>query len=889
MRPSSQRWIEVLCLLLLLTGWFLCDGVGAESAQSFPAASEWPCFRRNASLDAHSPARGNITHPGIAWRQFIGKLETTLVIESAPTNSSVILPVEEVASRADGPSLADFLPPVLPEEDNNDSPNIVYADVLPEEPGKEKIEFESGFAKPTVNGQWQECVGRCFAGRNGQWVQKWQTAPIPYLFQALPLAGDFDGDGQFEIAVLPFYELLLLDGRTGRLKDRCRFTDTRSYGFFGVYDLDSDGHSEFLIQADFSKHVDVLGFRNGKLTLLWQKLIEPDISNPQKILRVGPNPVADVDGDGRLEVLIKTFNEAGDHRWHLGVYESMTGRLKIDFPDECLAAALDLDGAGVTELLTYRTIAAGTPEFGTICVRALTDGKWTTVWEQPDSAWAMWEPPLASNVKSTATFGRRTIIARQHGRDIRAVIRRRSMAEAESMEISAARWAQQAFTTETSVTGKGVEALGLGKDGRLLVRCLHAPERPAKLSIKNGRAVEHSTQRFGGTPGSVAVTWPTQAKVPSMIAQGLGEELVIFTPPQSAKRSVDSHRIPGRGQSTSWPENRGPVVADLKGDGHRQILTATAAPSGCARMVAWDLGGGEIWHHDYPQIPGSLPVWNTGGIILWQTGHFTERRALDVLVTIRRSMMHSEETSLLSGVDGRELWHRARQISQRGVGGTPFAIADYDRDGLDDIASFHPSIFYLLKGTTGGDLLAQEASWPAVPAKPVYWGQPIAGDFLNNGQMAVFFAGRSMTGLVRTDGSLIWWDALDKSPLDWPVFGDFTGEGRHQMIGWGYEDGLRCYDTATGRLNWRMALPGAGVPAGCASADLDNDGRDEAVFVVGKTLFCIGAVRDGKAGQLRWNLDLPAAGGPPTLAALAQDWRLSVLVMAADGCVYCIR
>jgi hypothetical protein len=52
--------------------------------------------------------------------------------------------------------------------------------------------------------------------------------------------------------------------------------------------------------------------------------------------------------------------------------------------------------------------------------------------------------------------------------------------------------------------------------------------------------------------------------------------------------------------------------------------------------------------------------------------------------------MHSEETFLLSGQDGEELWHRTRQLTRhsRAVGGTPFAIGDYDGDGLDDIVSF---------------------------------------------------------------------------------------------------------------------------------------------------------------------------------------------------------
>ena len=163
----------------------------------------------------------------------------------------------------------------------------------------------------------------------------------------------------------------------------------------------------------------------------------------------------------------------------------------------------------------------------------------------------------------------------------------------------------------------------------------------------------------------------------------------------------------------------------------------------------------------FPAIPGTPPVWNTGGIILWQAGHFTDRRRQDVLVTIRRSMMHSEETLLLSGRDGRELCGAIAEISQRGVGGTPFAIADFDGEGLDDAASLHPSILYVLKGTTGRDLSPRTRRGPKCRQAGL-WGPPVAGHFFNDTRPAIF-GGRSMTGVVRADGSLAWWDALDRS------------------------------------------------------------------------------------------------------------------------------
>ncbi|MBI2925318.1 MAG: VCBS repeat-containing protein, partial [Verrucomicrobia bacterium] len=486
-------------------------------------------------LDARSPLRGRITEPRIVWRQFVGQWESLVVIEPGARDSQLTLRDEEQIAEgaAQRYPLTAFIPAPKHEDDDNSSPNVTFADVLPNEPGKEKLEFESGFSKPTINGQWQKCVGRCFAKRNGQWVHVWETQPIDYLFQALPLAGDFDGDGQPAIAILPFYELLLLDARTGRIKDRCRFTDTRSYGHFGVYDFDGDGRSEFLIQADFSKHVDVLGFRDGKLRVLWQRLIEPDISNPQKILRVGPVPVADVDGDRRAEVLACVFNDSGDQRWHLTVHDALTGRAMADFADEHLAAPLDVDGDGVSELLTVRTEGGGVREFGIVRVRSLKHGRAETLWEHADSAWATWEPPVPPNVKSTATFGRRTVLWQQAGKVACAVLKQRGPSEATILSV--ARWEDSRFKEAVRITGEDLEPIGFDNAGRLLVRSRHLPGRPSKLSARRAESTLLRTARLGCSPGPVVVAWPDRAAEPTIIAQGCGEELVAFTPPRSSR------------------------------------------------------------------------------------------------------------------------------------------------------------------------------------------------------------------------------------------------------------------------------------------------------------------------------------------------------------------
>jgi len=294
------------------------------------------------------------------------------------------------------------------------------------------------------------------------------------------------------------------------------------------------------------------------------------------------------------------------------------------------------------------------------------------------------------------------------------------------------------------------------------------------------------------------------------------------------------------------------------------------------------LDGNELWHHDVPSVPGGPAHFNTGGIILWQAGHFTDRRKLDVLLTIRRSMMHTEVTMLLSGEDGREIWLRERQIENRGVGGTPFAIADCDGDGLDDAVLLHPNIYYILKGNTGENLLAR-----VVP----YWGLPVAGDFRNDGTKTIFFGTcrSAMTAVLDTKGETLWSDAVDSSPRTMPAFGDFTGSGRMEAVGLGYLDGIRCYDAASGKVLWRMPMPDGNVTDTPASGDIDSDGRDEALFVIGKTLYCLGTDKEGKQGVVKWKLDLPVTVGPPVIADVDGSGLASIVLIGSDGNVYCVK
>lgn len=890
-------------LLLISLSAIFATSVGetaSQPAHKFPKPEEWPSLRRTGTLEAHSPLKGKITNPEIAWKQFVGALETHVVVEPGSSNSTVELPedaTDSTAIAAQDVDVETFLPKLSAEDENRvDQTTVTYADVLPEYPGMEKFEFESAFAKTMKNGEWPPAVGRCFGKKDGAWVQIWESDPIPELFCPLPIVGDFDGDGSQEVAVLPFYALKLLDARTGKVKDYCKFNDNRSYGFFGVYDFDRDGKSEFLIQADFSKHVDVLGFGDdGKLKLLWSHSIEQNIAHAQKILRVAPDPTVDIEGDGQTEVIITLFNDTGDGKWHLNFIDALSGKKKYDFPDEMFSAALDLDGDGVSEILSTVTHDGGTA--AGVRIRSFRGDVPRILWEKDQTKWETWEPNLPQHVKSMATLGQRTVLSQT--REGRTYVVLREEVSSSDAELSVVEWTGSSCEPLISVTGSHMQGLALDSQGRLLIRSRHEFGHPASLAITNGSPVFQRTKRSGIEPGPAIVAWPIGADVPTILVQGATPEQVAFHPPTKPDASVPLKHIPGRGQGPSYPVTLGPVVADLAGDGQRQLLVAEANESGAARMTAKNLDGEEIWHHDFPLIAGSPPPANTGGIILWQTGKFRDKTKEDVLVTTQRSKMHSEETYLLSGKDGSLIWRREYQIKERAIGGNSFAIADYDGDGFDDIASLWPSILYILKGSTGEDILAIDAYWTEVYEKSVYFGQAVAGDFLNDGKVSFFFSGRLMTGVITTAGKLKWFDALDKSAPHLPALGDFDGDGRMEMIGVGFEDGVRCYDTASGEIKWRMADPsgridGFGVHSlnpvsGTATADINSDGRDEALMSMGDTLYCLASSEKGDSGEIRWHVKLPAQIGPPTIVQLEKDAPASVLVIGRDGYVYCIR
>src|SRR5438105_14535649 len=98
--PSLKCFIHVAaisCVLLIAT----MTHDEQSAAGMFPSDGEWSCYRRTGTLDAHSPLKGRISTPAIAWKQYIGHIETLLIVEPGTVDRTLRIPLDTLGSGSD--------------------------------------------------------------------------------------------------------------------------------------------------------------------------------------------------------------------------------------------------------------------------------------------------------------------------------------------------------------------------------------------------------------------------------------------------------------------------------------------------------------------------------------------------------------------------------------------------------------------------------------------------------------------------------------------------------------------------------------------------------------------------------------------------------------------
>lgn len=888
---------------------------------------EWWQFRGNRTLTGHTTLRGTISKPAVHWRHFCGARETYLALavkgSGAQGKQTFELPtadldVEQWQQMAvewnvegpwydlDGNGTAQSVTPELHHKLDR---------LFPNDSAWYKLQFESIFSTPsaTVATDSQPVYGRLFRRSDGDWQQVWQSAPIPVLFHANAIVGDFDADGELETAIVPWYDLHILELATGRGKHVARFKPDeaqsgRAYGWLGAFDLDQCGRSEFIILADFENHIEVMGWQEGQLTRLWYRLVERGITRKETVLHPGTNPVQDIDGDGKLEIIISIFNENGDNLWHVIAFDGMSGEVVLDLPNHYLSGMADIDGDGVTELFCTAVTGSVIPSSASLSLLRWRNRQLTTLWQGADCAFQLYtQADFPLNVNGGLATGRKTILTGRAGAAGQLIFCTRRRVDLDTGLVELRFWqveADASVSQVAAVTGPYLQALTMRPavgDGSILLHTQIPGDEAASLSYTDGSIKPILSRRMTMPLTSVVAGKLAPGEPPTILAQGACDTLDAFRPNQNASVWRKPGRIPAPKRDPVM--DGGFVLADLLGDGSLATLAATESADGYARVIAYSADGRALWHRDFERFPGPLPPWNIGGLTYYFAGRFTDPQRCDVLVSLRRNTMHSDESYLLDGRTGEIIWHRTKGPDEWGCGGGWVAIYDFDHDGLDDIVTFYPHVLFGMRGPTGELFMGKMVN--KIFDCPSFYANPVAADVLHEGDLQFFFAGSAyVLGLIDKEMNSRWRsDPSSGTPAVTQCLGDMDGDGQLELIGPGYLQTLdgtaqefRAYDAATGTLKWSLPLPGSGFignnlgfpdsPVTPAAADLDGDGRDECIFAVVNTLYAIGSTADGTAGEVRWTMELPGRLGTPSIVDANGDGSLHVLVACGDGYIY---
>jgi hypothetical protein len=771
----------------LVTVFLGCGWLAASAA-----AQDWPRYGHDGALTGRCPIRGAITAPHVAWTYSVAGRELCLELEAAPGEHRAALG----AGAACEPGSPRFVPggPLQLDIDGRgtlrpavESYHERWAKILPGLPGYQRVAWSHTWTDQAV------CRLQLFAYDRGfdQPRRVWQSAPPEaVVFNPLNVVYDIDGDGRPEVCVAAHYRVMIFEGATGRKETELRYHGSRPYGWFGLADVDGDGQMELVTIGDFQSHVDVLKYDRARpekerLRVLWRRDIEQNIAERQKWPQVGPCPLADVNGDGRPELVLNLFNDTGDGQWHTVVWDAASGQTLWDLPRRFVQGSADVDGDGAAELFLTATNGELVPECGTIELVGFRGRKPAVRRSYENAAWCRAElPRLGPTWSTTASQGMQDVLLRGKARPV-FFVKRREGGQSRRVSLCAIRCgADRQIETLWKLenlpdASEAVVLADNAPDAAALVRVPLAANETVALAGHNVRPRIVGNRPLGGEVSMPVVAGIRAGAGKCVVVEGpAGQVFAIAPPGKRGERPRLVWQRPGRGMRDG-SRAVGLLAADLDGDGACEVVAADQAREGHARLVAYRGDGTTLWEKAFPQTNGASPAWNGGALTFWWPGHFRRADALDLFVNTRRGMMHSDVGQLLDGRTGATLWTRDKaELPGKfrwGYAGIPLAAAALDADRLDELVCLYPVCYWIAEGRTGrivaGKDLAARRDLPAWAA----YGEPMVYDFMGDGRPQVLLDSPYLLALLDGSGRPLW---HGPGRIDFPVRPDEGNVGQ---------------------------------------------------------------------------------------------------------------
>ena len=357
-----------------------------------------------------------------------------------------------------------------------------------------------------------------------------------------------------------------------------------------------------------------------------------------------------------------------------------------------------------------------------------------------------------------------------------------------------------------------------------------------------------------------------------------GLELIAYRNSAATLLSLDAGTLK---ELTVHSSSCVPAIADLDGDGLKEIITLEVGPDQLPQLIAHKAGQDEsfLWSVEIPATERSgLPQPRQAYI---RTGYFTGESTLDLYVWVGTPVVRS---MVIRGKDGSVVWEKGEMEAERYYGPSVnhASVWDYDGDGTEDLIFTNPDYYCVASGKDGELLLG-----PLHP--PKIFNQPSQGLYTlptllkqqEGAPLVCLSSGHYFQGVMEIDTTAKWY----KLPV--------TGENRCAMEGFlPHTDGswrmgvprqngtLGCVSVADGTVLWDYDLGGAGSDV--ISLDVDGNGSNE--FVVGTSHGELIAIRNGKnKPKLLWKKSLGGSVNKPIAADLNGDRTSELVVVTGDG------
>ncbi len=664
--------------------------------------------------------------------------------------------------------------------------------------------------------------------------QRWRYDFDHYTcFQSI-LTADVDGDGEKEICVETHSKMWVLKPHTGKVHQFIEWdvspANVRSYGLVRFQDLNNDGLPEFFCIANFAHHHEVLLNEKGMLKEAWHHGWEASVTT-QTLASTWPDPpIADVDGDGKLEMIVSMYASDGKPGWMVRVYDALTGQLKFTIPDRVATHLADLDADGVAEILAN---IATDPTLTDIQGAALIKIKAGA----PAELWSSKGARVSSSRKENP--------ARQ-------------------------RDAATELCDEIYVQMDGKSQRLVWEGAKVALKAESPPKPPP------GPDQSH-------IPATVGL--PLDPPIIADIDGDGKNEVIHFYQGKVSLYKYSSGT--GLKKFAEYASSGQPSVADVDGDGKLELIIGEASPTTDPVVQALRPGRTPELLWKVTLAPGPHTYLPFGKPVFFQTGHFLGDTGFDIYAYIGTPYVRS---LVLNGRNGDIVWEKSKLPGiERYYAPTVnlCAVWDVNGDGKDDLVFTCPDYYCVASGPTGEPLVG-----PDFP--PKIFNQPSQGLYtatviLPNDKVEATVClvdGHYFQAAMTAHAAPKWYRLPVVGQMHAGAEGFLQTENGTWLMGFGRQNGMfACVDVESGKLMWEFPI--GGTASGVSACDVNGDGKLE--FVFGTSHGDLYAVADaGDKARVVWKTKLAAGVGTPVLADVDNDGFSEIIATLGDGtlCVF---